>query len=293
MSEPRKHHYVPQWHLRQWVSSDYKLQSFMRLEDGSLSSRRISPKSIAFEQDLYSWASQNHDNPQELEKEFFQKLDTTAAQAAEILREPGTTPMPMDLRSHWARFLTASILRLPLELQMIKSYSRDLYLDQVESMSATKVKQITQNEWAKFIDTFFPGYLSDLSLKSYIDFLQDHQSIDTWLRLQWWVEKVDNAQYSLLTSDKPLIMRGIQGMKEGFLAFMPLSPRRLFCATDDPLMAYLIVNGQSDFCVNWSNNLQIKMARKYLFAEDEKLQWHIEKFFGEGFPDPPLPERSA
>lgn len=290
MSDPRKHHYVPQWHLRQWVAHDNRLQSYTRLADSSLSSRRFSAKSIAFETDLYSWVSPTHPERQQLEKEFFQTLDSKAALAASILREPGTKPLLMEQRKDWARFLTASILRLPLELRQIKNFSKETDLDHLQLLSNEQGTAFKREEWLDFISRFFPGFHEDRGLESLIEYLQGDESVEPWLQLQWWVEKVEGAQYTLLTSDRPLITRGIQKMEKGLLAFLPLSPLRLFCATNDPVLAYLISSGSADFAVNWSNNLQIKEARKYLFATDDSLKWHIEKHFGEGFPPPPLPE---
>lgn len=276
MSDPRNHHYVPQWQLREWRSTgDKKLQSYFRLPDGRLSSQRRSPKSVASEKDLYTWLAPDHPNPQQLEKEFFQQIDSRAATAAQVLRNPGTMPMSMNVRCDWARFLTASILRTPFGLNGWKAVFKDIAHDRLGPDMAL-VERLTLINY------------NDEALKKTIEHLRRDIALEPWMQMRWWVECVDNARYYLLTSDTPMVGRIIDGKNR--MAFYPLSPNRLFCVTDDPLMAYLISSGSADFVVNWSNNLQVKEAKKFLFAKDDDLNWHIEKYFGEGFPDPPLPE---
>lgn len=280
MSEPRNHHYVPQWLLRAWCSpSDSKLQSFFRLEDGRLSSQRKAPKSVASQRDLYSWVAPLHNDPTELERGFFQELDAKAARAAHILREPGTVPMPMEMRRDWARFLMATLARTPLGLEGWRYELRKMGRERL-------------GERHGLVDSLMPGWLKDTALEQIIELLSGDRAIEFCMDMRWWVERTDGARYSLLTSDHPCVGRLVEDTGHRLLMY-PLSPMRLFCATDDPLMAYYISTGGPDLGVNWSNNLQIKEARRHLFAVDESLVWHIEKYFGEGFPEPPLPETNS
>jgi hypothetical protein len=275
MNEPIKHHYVPQWYMREWCSSDGKLQCFMRLPTRALNSRRYSPKAIAFETNLYSWANPNHPNPQDLEKEFFQTIDREGARVSKILRLDGVKALSDNDRKHWAHFLGATILRLPREIKSIKNESQRIVMESVKDFD--KVEQV------------FPGFSDDRGLRAMKDFIEDDEHTKIWTSFDWWVQDISRAEFSLLTSDKPLILLGIQQQDDGIIAFLPLSPNTLFCATNNSLFKHLIMQGKADFAANWSNNLQIKYARNFLIAKDESLSWHIERFFGDDFPDPPLP----
>jgi hypothetical protein len=185
-------------------------------------------------------------------------------------------PMPMDVRTDWARFLAATLARTPFGLEGWRSELR-------------KNGEERFGDRISLVDRLLPGWFNDTGLEQIVDYLSSDRAIKFWMDMHWWVEGTDGARYPLLTSDHPCVGRFTDdtGLK---LLMYPLSPNRLFCATDDPVMANLISTGSSDFAVNWSNNLQIKEARKHLFAVDDSLKWHIAKYFGEGLPDPPLPE---
>jgi hypothetical protein len=234
---------------------------------------------VASGENLYSWCNPDHPDPTELERTFFQELDSKAAYAARILREPGTRAMPMDVRRDWARFLTATWLRTPLALSSWKKEFR--------AMAESRL-----NGQMKLVETVMPGWPEDTALHQIIEHLMSDEAVAEWMQMRWWVQPTDGAKYTLLTSDRPARGRRI-GNSRRKVFFYPLSPNRLFCATDDSALAYLITGGPSDFAANWSNNLQINDAQKYLFAKDDSLKWHVERFFGENYPSAPLPEDSS
>lgn len=214
MSEPRNHHYVPQWLLRAWCSpADNRLQSFFRLDDGRLSSQRRPVKSVASQVDLYSWIAPDHPNPTQLEAEFFQELDSKAARAAAILREPGTRAMTMEVRYEWARFLTASFIRSPLGLGGWKDEFRN---DGLSTLGTANTK---------LVDNVLPGWFEDTAMKLTVEFLKSDSAVDFWIQMRWWVECTDEAAYRLLTSDAPGVGRTIGGTKHKIL-FYPLAPNR-------------------------------------------------------------------
>jgi hypothetical protein len=257
------------------------LQSYFRLEDGRLSSQRRSPKTLASQRDLYNWVSPYNEAPTELEKGFFQQLDSKAARAASILCGPPTLGIPTDVFRDWARFLTATVVRTPFALEGWRFQLR-------------KSGEELLGKDLGLLDSLLPGWLDDMGLKQIVDFLSSDQVLNLWKNMRSWMEDTDGARYRLLTSDSPGVGQLIGDSNDSGLKLLlyPLSPNKIFCATEDPVMAHLISSGTPDFVVNWSNNLQIKYARKHLFAADDSLKWHIEKYFGDGFPDPPLPQNT-
>jgi hypothetical protein len=221
VSEPRNPHYVPQWFLKAWCSpDDSRLQSYFRLGNGQLSSQRKSPTRLASQRDLYSWVAPSHQAPTELETGFFQKLDSKAAQAVSILREPGTLPMPTDVRTDWARFLATTLARTPFGLEGWRSELR-------------KSGEQRFGDRISLVDRLLPGWFNDTGLEQIVDYLSSDRAIKFWMDMHWWVERTDGARYPLLTSDHPCVGRFID---DSGLLMYPLSPNRLFCATDDLVM---------------------------------------------------------
>ena len=72
-----KHHYVPQFYLKQWAEADGKVPYFRWLSGRTLVDR-IAPRSTAFEDDLYARERVPTDERHIVET-FFAKLDDKAA----------------------------------------------------------------------------------------------------------------------------------------------------------------------------------------------------------------------
>ena len=130
-------------------------------------------------------------------------------------REPGIRAMPMDVRKNWSRFLTASIARTPFAIKGWRAEFR-------------KMGERKLEEGIALIDDLMPNWFDDAGLEQIIDFLSSDKAVDTWMNMQWFVERTEGAAYDLLTSDWPWVGRYIEGSESRMLLF-PLTPKRLFC----------------------------------------------------------------
>ncbi|WP_173984055.1 DUF4238 domain-containing protein, partial [Magnetospirillum sp. SS-4] len=72
MSDPVKHHFVPQFYLNAWCDADGKVLYFRR-RNGLVVSRRIPPKYTGYEDRLYSLNRVPAEHQQIIEREFFSK----------------------------------------------------------------------------------------------------------------------------------------------------------------------------------------------------------------------------
>jgi hypothetical protein len=202
MSGPRNHHYVPQWLLTAWCSpSDAKLQSYFRLPDGTLSSQRRSPRGLASQCDLYRWQGNSYVDPTEVETRFFQKLDSRAARAAQILRTSGAQ-MPIAACKDWARFLSACLVRTPFVISVVRDMLRE------------RVKKIGGD--ISVLNELLPGWLEDGGLEDVVDYVRSDRAVLLWADMRWWVESTNDASYTLLLSDFPLTGRTIEPNGKGF-----------------------------------------------------------------------------
>lgn len=107
MSEPIKHHYFPQFHLKAWADSAGKIPTFMKMKDGGIQQISFAPTATAYENRLYSYEKVLLKQQQAVEKLYFAK--EVDDRAAEVYRKllAGEVLTSED-REVWARYLVAS-----------------------------------------------------------------------------------------------------------------------------------------------------------------------------------------
>ncbi len=125
MNDPIKHHYSPQFYLRQWAGPDGRLFRYHRPHIETVVSP-ISPEYTGFEDYLYTVNSAA--DPQIIEKAFFSPVDSAAAPVLERFLDlgPGLVILPSNAltnqeKSDWVRFLTSLQHRGPHSLKEIKT----------------------------------------------------------------------------------------------------------------------------------------------------------------------------
>jgi hypothetical protein len=109
--------------------------------------------------------------------------------------------------------------------------------------------------------------------------LMDNRPLGKHLNgLVWKVVPLESA-YTLLTSDRPLVMTNGLAKPTGHLA-LAIGPRKLFIAANTPETASTIATLQHDDLVGQMNDLVCKQARRYVFAIDDRQRTFIDKRLG-------------
>lgn len=90
---PLRHHYAPVFYLKAWCDADGKLSSY-RWEGERLITGRNAPRSVGYEELLYSFTNLPEEKRQWLETEFFSReVDNNAASALSILKAEGVSSL--------------------------------------------------------------------------------------------------------------------------------------------------------------------------------------------------------
>lgn len=79
MSDPRQHHYLPVFYLKQWAGEDGRVHRFSRPFDNTIVTKHVSAKSTAYEEHLYSMTAEGVDPNTQMERSFMSSLDSEAA----------------------------------------------------------------------------------------------------------------------------------------------------------------------------------------------------------------------
>jgi hypothetical protein len=119
MATHQRHHYVPQFYLRSWIGADGKLACYSWLR-GTISVSRLSPKSVAYENGLYSLEHGPGERRQIVERDFLAKVDEDAAKALQSMQATGTAYLDPQAKAHWAVFLLSMRVRSPPSVRDVR-----------------------------------------------------------------------------------------------------------------------------------------------------------------------------
>lgn len=277
------HHYVPQFYLRSWTGTDERLFRYHKTPRGRLVQKKCSPRSTAFEPDLYTLCSGVHPQGQEniIETEVMGRIDDDAAPVLRKLAMETVAAVELtnDERTGWACFLNALLVRH-------RSYvvTRDRAAPQAAETALTRLRgrERTAHAFSRFIPSADPddaprgqGTLphedeirqvvvrlaQDTAREHMVRELRNVAAIDVFKNLTWVV--VDAvAPNGFITTDAPLLLDAglFEHETEPTLVTFPLTPNKLFVAhasswhLDDELrkLLHTISQGHNRLLVNGS-----------------------------------------
>lgn len=279
---PRKHHYLPEFYLKQWTGDDGRLVRYAAVPNG-LHVRRVFPSQVGFEVDLYRRPGELEDEvkAQSLETQFFQPLDQDAADALTMLLSPAPWHWDERNRSGWTRFLRSLHHRTPEHMSATLSKLKDLREEAFENLKGKylangdepklELFEILREKWKEKED--------DLALVRLLPKIIENQNIGDAINNAFWrVFQIGSDAFPFMTSDNPIIFRPLK-LPGGHIA-LPISPSKLFAAALQEETLDLIGSMTSKALARQVNQTVIERARKVAIASDLRSEAFVRKRFG-------------
>jgi Protein of unknown function (DUF4238) len=287
---PQDHHYIPAFYLRRWTGDDGHLYGFYRPHN-KLMGRQRRPERIGFETDLYTFPEAGPTGESYLEDQFLRILDQGASDA---LRHTETTlckPEDARLRSGWSRFLMSLILRHPEGVQRLTDMARQFERGVEEDFKANYDQHRQPSDppvFEEYRKGMKPGPVYEAQTAiMLLQRLMDNRQLGSFLNgLVWRVVPLESA-YTLLTSDRPLVMTNGLVKPTDHLA-LAIGPRKLFIAANTPETASRLAAARHDELVSQMNDRVCKQARRYVFAIDDRQRTFIDRRLGLKWPSTPV-----
>ena len=113
---PNKHHYLPEFYLKNWCLEDDKVCQFSQPFQGITRERRVYPAETGFQKRLYSLREFPEEVAHQVESQFFSLVDSEAAVALKVMTSGSLSLTPRQ-RSAWTRFLMSLLLRMPEDIE--------------------------------------------------------------------------------------------------------------------------------------------------------------------------------
>ena len=267
-----KHHYIPQFYLRPWVSdTDNKLQEFRRCSNGKTETVRVSTKQTGYAVNLYTVPGATEETKHNVEKYFMGLVDNEAV-AARNMMLTGRIPVDPKIRYSWVRFLFSIAMRNPEELERFKaSFIHHWNQPHPELHAEYQRKRRTTDpptleEWVLSVD---PTMRERQALLIALKLMQHEKGTTTLRRMHWRLYDTNSIAEPLMTSDRPLAMTNGLMQYQAHIA-LPISPRMLFMAFTLQDFASEVDSMPRWKLVRGVNDAVISQARRHVYALDDK-----------------------
>jgi len=280
---PRKHHYVPEFYLKRWANSSGKVERYVEIPSGKIHRKAVSYQAIGFEENLYSLPNADplESRTQIIETKFFGPVDNNAADCLNILETTEEVPFDPEFRTNWALFIKSMMFRSPKGIDRLFRTLTDIYEDkETEYQSEYEkfkkpndpatlyqwIRQRDQNIEAQHLMSMIPRILTSPRI------------IHLIVNLNWFVEDITDSRFKMLLSDQPIIFSPLE--KENGHIALPLSPKRMFVATDSNSLTNLLKGWDATSLAKASNLQIVRNAQKFVVSTDDRQRRFIENNFG-------------
>ena len=228
MQVSHRHHFVPQFLLRQWhASDDQGFWVYFRDSTGHLRCRRKPAKSVAYIDDLYSLGPDfpsfgKLPKPDVLETEYFAKLDADAAIVHQKLLIDDRAPLTQYERRAWARFINSLLERSPARIAELERLSA----------SDRQIRALLEHPVALKLRDGNPGanlstMLRNNLLKAITKFIDKEEDLAYLVSMKWIAFDMVSPDEHFLTGDAPLVVNAGGAPLPLEMLSIAISPRRL------------------------------------------------------------------
>ena len=278
MSNPRKHHFLPEFYLRRWAGADRRVVEFRRVRDRVVTRRRY-PSETGFEAELYAVRSRADPQArQHLESRLMAPIDNAAAEALRHLETSGSIPDDQRLRAGWLRFLMSLLHRSPQRLVALREIVRETEVQLLGELEAEYEASRTSTDPPTYADYVAQAGFSVLeeTLSLLLQRVVNSNVIGQVLgQMVWGYATIRKQRFGLLTSDTPLIMSNGLGTPDSFL-ILPLSPQNFFIAAASVEVVRSFVEQQGKALERSFNDAVVCQAHNVVIASDIRQQRFVE-----------------
>lgn len=283
MSDPKKHHFIPQFLLAEWAVNDGKLWRFTRPYGRRIAKKLVSPAEIGYERLLYMTVGLPDEYAQQFEAAFLSKVDGRAAKTHKLLLmqdDPINWKQPD--RSDWTRFIGSLLFRTPENLAAYKEAINVVLLEEDRKHREAYLRD-KPADWPdsfhEAMTSFNPDFAEQAAMQILRGMIDDGERGEKFNAMVWTTGVMTCAAEflisdALLQHTTPIIAKG------GYIA-MPISPKRIFVATnaDDPETLDMIRTLDSGSLVAQVNKVIVSRASVFVGSTSLDQLAFVEEHF--------------
>ena len=280
MNDPRRHHFNPEFYLREWAGADGQVCEIKKAY-GKVEAQRKSPRATGFQRDLYR--TDGVPDEQHVEKNFMSPLDNDAASALQKILSGDRTDWTGEERTAWTTFILSLFFRNPENVTIVKDHIRDLWEHGKAALEANYAerRRLTDPET-------FDGYMAltnpaaaEIGASNFLmETIANQRVGPTIFNMHWTRHSLKHSKFHLLTSDRPIIMPLGLADRRAYTA-LPVSPTMLFVAAHDPAFGrWLAAAWKHTELAKMLNKVVVCQARKFVWATDASQLEFVRRHIG-------------
>lgn len=270
MSDPKKHHFSPEFYLRGWCNSTTgQLTEYSRRHEGVVP-KNVYPAATGYKPFLYTMEGRPDGQKQTIEKDYMApKVDAPAAKALQVLLGADTSALTEELREAWTRFMIASLLRRPAGVAEIgetfkNALRRKLLADSSYELDKQEGDPPTRFEW---MQKHHPHWIEDTAKQMMVRMIESAGVGNIIINMQWATLDMSSSRHYLLTGDMPhLRYYGLKDLRCTIL--FPLTPTKLFIATHDRKAERNINCRDKTAVVRGINDEIARLAERFVYGRN-------------------------
>jgi hypothetical protein len=209
-----------------------------------------------------------------IETELMSSIDNRAARALQQMMTDGEPPGRLDSPEAlgWCQFLYSLIVRNPDNLLRMKEKLASLDPGEILEHIRDKYPDIRGPGDPENFDDYKAAFLRNPvevpAVRVLPELVRSKRVVRVLTSFKWQTATVNAAKYSLLTSDRPIIMSNGLTQQDAHIV-LPISPRRLFIATKNEETFQYFREMNPNELAQAVNNQVSQHARKFVFGCDD------------------------
>lgn len=276
MSDPKKHHFIPEFFLSAWLArsnraiADRVLIQYRKPREDKVTTREATPAMVGNGDDLYRLYSESISQQRTLETDHFQKIDSIVAPVFAKLIADHRDRLTDHERYHLARFIIALPARTPWSISNARVMARNIYTRNLADPELTRELNLPGAKTALDVLEQNPHFIADIALVNTIEAQTDPDKIKRLLALDWIIIDTSDAGVDLILGDNVFMLDGdlLNPASESFIA-IPFAPNRLLVMNNIGINTRISLR-QLVHVVNRESAIR---AEEHFFAKDRS---HIE-----------------
>jgi hypothetical protein len=279
---PVKHHFIPEFLLKQWAVNEGKLWRFVQPIPGKIVPKHVAPAEIGYKKHLYSLPGLPASQAQKVETSFMSPLDSLAAEAHQLLLLDKAENMSIEHRSAWSRFIMSLWYRTPDGLHYLKK-AMNLILRLPDDSMNKSYKCLRTRGSAESIEDIiaelepeFPEKTAIYTLPELIDNPINGRRINN---MNWFVVETIHGREFLISD--ALLLQSKTGIfsDDGYIT-IPIAPRKLFVAVSQVGKAKAMAALPRNEFIHRNNRAVVRRASVFVGSTDLSQQRFIKENFG-------------
>lgn len=267
----QKHHYIPEFYLKQWAGPDGRLCEYSQPYD-TVKAKMVHPGGTGYSRGLYTIKDAPPHLADVFENQFMSIADGLAAQSLRMMVNEHIVPAG-EQKNAWTRFMLSLLYRTPegvaRSYEMVRKHYEGNDLAEIKKVYATIRKPSEPETVEEYLEKHGTLLTGRVLVQHLVDIIESDRVRTRLMEMQWHVGTMQGLKYPILTSDRPFVMTsGIAFPDSHFV--MPLSPRHIFIAANsDEEVAKLKALARGGEIARRINDKMARQARKYVYGQND------------------------